>query len=197
VALTGGIATGKSYCLSRFAAAGLPTESADRLARESVGPGTEGLAEVVGRFGTGVLAPDGSFDRKAFAARMFADDVLRLDLEAIVHPRVYAAITSWFADLERASPPPPAAVVEIPLLFETDHAGDFDVVIVAACPVDEQIARMTSSRGLTAEEARRQLAAQWPIDHKRALADIVIDTSGSKAATDRQVDEIARGLTAA
>ena len=194
VALTGGIATGKSHCLAQFAAAGLPTIDSDKLARDSVAPGSDGLAEVVRRFGADVLRPDGSLDRPALAARMFADDTMRRDLEAIVHPRVYDAITRWFAGLEQADLPAPAAVVEIPLLFETDHAGDFEVVVVAACPAEQQLERMTSSRGMTADEARQRLAAQWPIDRKRALADIVIDTSGTKQDTDRQVREIVKRL---
>src|SRR5215203_4823056 len=96
-ALTGGIATGKSYCLSRFAALGVPTIDADQLARDAVGPGTRGLGAVVQRFGVGVLRADGTLDRTGLGALVFADSAARADLEAIIHPEVYRQINHWLA----------------------------------------------------------------------------------------------------
>ena len=129
-ALTGGIATGKSYCLARFAALGAAVVDADRLAREAVAPGTEGLARVVERFGAGFLQPDGSLDRPALGRLVFSDRTARADLEAIIHPEVYRRIGEWFANLPRGTR---VAIADIPLLFETGHQHDFEVVIVCAC----------------------------------------------------------------
>ena len=92
VALTGGIATGKSYCLERFAARGVPTIDADLLAREAVAPGTPGLSAIAARFGTGLLAPDGTLDRPALGRIVFGDMKARAALEAIIHPEVYRRI---------------------------------------------------------------------------------------------------------
>ena len=189
VALTGGIATGKSHCLARFAARGIPTIDADRLARDALAAGTTGLDAVVRRFGPGVLAPDGSLDRAALANVVFNDSAARQDLEAIVHPFVYAAITGWFAGLGDV----PFAVADIPLLFETGREQDFDHVIVTWCPPEVQMARL-AARGLPAVEAGHRIASQMAVDDKARRADTVIDTSGAFAETDRQVDRIAEQL---
>ena len=186
VALTGGIATGKSYCLAAFARLGAPVIDADALARAAVGPGTPGLALVVRRFGTGVLAADGRVSRDVLARLIFEDADARRDLEAIVHPEVYAGIRRWFDQLSGV----PAGVAEIPLLYETDHAGDFDRVVVAACSRDEQKRRAMARDGLSEAEAERRLDAQLPIDVKRERADEVVDTGGTLAETERQVREI-------
>src|SRR3954470_9676791 len=111
IALTGGIATGKSYCLARFPGHGVPTIDADILARDAVAPGSGGLRAVVERFGAGVLLPDGSLDRPALGRVVFGDARARAGLEAIIHPEVYRRIRAWFAAL------PPAtrlAVADIP-----------------------------------------------------------------------------------
>jgi dephospho-CoA kinase len=190
-ALTGGIATGKSYCLERFEALGVPGVDADRLARLAVAPGSPGLAAVVERFGDSVLRPDGALDRAALAAIVFADRVARADLEAIVHPDVYRRIREWFGRL------PPATVVaiaDIPLLFETGHEHEFDKVIVAACSPEEQLRRLVVRNGLDEAEARNRLAAQWPIGEKVRRADHVIWTGGSFSETDAAVRRVYEAL---
>lgn len=187
IALTGGIATGKLYCLAAFARFGAPVIDADALARGAVAPGTEGLSLVVRRFGTGVLGPDGQLNRDALARLIFKDADARRDLEAIVHPEVYAGIRRWFEGLAGGAP---AGVAEIPLLYETDHAGDFDRVVVAACSRDEQKRRAMARDGLSESEVERRLAAQMPIEVKRARADAVVDTGGTRAETERQVRAI-------
>lgn len=193
-ALTGGIATGKSYCLSEFAAAGVPTVDADQLARDVVAPGTPGHAAVSQRFGQAVLAPDGALDRPALARLVFSDDHARRDLEAIVHPAVYRAIDRWFAELgDRGEP---LGLADIPLLYETGREVDFDIVIVAACPPAMQIERVMARNGLSAEEARQRLAAQMPIDEKADRADYVIDTSGGFDETAAQVRSVLQSLRA-
>jgi dephospho-CoA kinase len=183
-ALTGGIATGKSHCLARFAALGAATVDADRLAREAVAPGTDGLARVVERFGANYLLPDGSLDRAALGRLVFADRTARADLEAIIHPEVYRRIGEWFANLPAGTR---VAIADIPLLFETGHQHDFDVVIVCACSPAEQLRRLTTRDALSEAAARARLDAQWPINEKVARAHIVIRTDGGFAETDREV----------
>lgn len=194
VCLTGGIATGKTYCLRRFAGHGAPVVDADRLARDAVAPGSETLDAIVARFGRAIVAPDGALDRGRLAALVFADAGARRDLEAIVHPVVYRAIAEWFAGLEAEGRR--LGIADIPLLFETGHAEDFDRVVVAACPPDTQVRRLIERNGLAEAEARRRLAAQWPIAEKRRAADFVIDTGGTPAETDARVDTIWAALQA-
>lgn len=193
VALTGGIATGKTYVATRLREAGVPVIEADVLAREAVAPGTAGLAAVRLRFGDAVLMPDGAVDRKRLAAVVFADERARRDLEAIVHPVVRAGIDAFFAGLPSDTP---FAVADIPLLYEAGRERDFDLVVVAACPRDLQIERVMARDGLTRAEAEQRLAAQWPIETKAARADRVIWTGTSTAETDRQVRELVRALRA-
>jgi dephospho-CoA kinase len=183
-ALTGGIATGKSYCASRFKALGVPVIEADHLARDAVAPGSPGLAAVVARFGPSVLRPDGSLNRSTLGRIVFADRVARADLEAIIHPEVYQRVREWFANLSAGTR---LAIADIPLLFETGHQHDFDHVIVAACAPELQVQRVMERDGLSEPEARARVAAQWPIDDKVARADYVIRTDGSFAETDERV----------
>lgn len=190
-ALTGGIATGKSYCLERFAAYGVPTIDADVLAREAVAPGTPGLAAITRRFGHAVLAVDGTLNRPALGRLVFGDSRARAALEAILHPEVYRRIREWLANL------PPAtrlAIADIPLLFETGHNHDFDEVIVAACDPEEQIRRVMARDRLSDAEARGRLAAQWPIEEKVKRASRVLWTDRGFAETDRQVAETYESL---
>jgi dephospho-CoA kinase len=186
VALTGGIATGKSYCLERFAAKGIPTIDADILARMVVAPGTPGLAAIADRFGTAVLTVDGALDRPALGRIVFGDHKARAALEAIVHPEVYRHIREWFANLPAATR---IAIADIPLVFETGHNHDFDEVVVAACEPEEQVRRVTARDYLTDAEARARVAVQWPIEEKVKRANHVIWTDRGFAETDRQVSE--------
>ncbi|HYN06591.1 MAG TPA: dephospho-CoA kinase [Vicinamibacterales bacterium] len=197
VALTGGIATGKSYCLDRFARLGAKTIDADALARDAVAVGSPGLVAVVQRFGRGVLHPRGDLDRTALGRLVFDNPAARRDLEAIVHPVVYGAISNWLETLRAEAPedgPKIVAIADIPLLFETGRHQAFDVIVVAACPPDRQLERLTA-RGLTREDAERRIAAQLHIDKKIQRADYVIDTSGSFPETDAQVDRVWAALS--
>lgn len=190
-ALTGGIATGKSYCLAQFAARGVPVIDADRLARLAVAPGSPGLAAIIERFGASLLREDGSLDRAALASIVFGDRSARADLEAIVHPEVYRRIREWFGKLP---PSTPLAIADIPLLFETGHEHDFDKVIVVACSPAEQLRRLTSRDGLSEDDARARLAAQWPISEKVKRADYVIGTDGTFAETDAALQQVCDAL---
>lgn len=194
VALTGGIATGKSYVASRLRDAGVPVVDADVLARDAVRPGSAGLAAVVERFGSNVLAPDGALDRARLSDLVFRDPIARRDLEAIVHPYVRREIEAFF---RRLPPDVPFAVADIPLLYETGRQPQFDAVVVVACSTATQLERVMTRDRMAREEAERRIAAQLPIDAKVALADHVIRTDGTHEETDAQVrlliDELQKG----
>ena len=193
VALTGGIATGKSYCLSRFASLGAAVIDADRLARDAVASGSRALDAIVARFGSSMLRADGTLDRSALARVVFSDRAARADLEAIVHPEVYRRIGEWLATLPSGTR---IAIADIPLLFETGHTHDFDRVVVVACEPGEQLRRLMSRDGLTEQDARARLDAQWPIAEKEARADYVIRTDGSVSDTDAEVHTVYEALLA-
>jgi dephospho-CoA kinase len=181
IALTGGIATGKSHVLERFRL------DADVLAHGVTGAGTEATAAIVRRFGADVLASDGSIDRARLGPVVFGDPAARRDLEAIVHPAVYRAIAAGLRAFELTGSR--LAVVDVPLLFETGHEGDFDRVILTACSESTQVERLVA-RGLSPEEARQRIAAQWPTPEKASRAHYIIDTDRDVAETDRQVDDV-------
>lgn len=193
VALTGGIATGKSYVRQRLQEADLPTIDADVLAREALAPGSPGHRAVVALFGRSVLSDAGAIDRARLGARVFADAAARAQLEDIVHPLVYQRIEAWFGQLARNGYRGPA-VADIPLLFETGREGDFDIVVVATCPPEVQLDRLRARDGLDAAAATQRLAAQWPTAAKVRGADIVIRTDGSFAETDAQVRQLVEQL---
>jgi dephospho-CoA kinase len=193
VALTGGIATGKSHVRRRFEALGVQTVDADTLVHQALGSGTAATMAIAQRFGPTVIASDGSVDRSKLGAVVFADDQARHDLEALIHPAVYAAISRWFETRELAGDP--VALADIPLLFETGRQGDFDAVIVAACDPDEQLRRVIARDGLSTEAARQRIEAQIPIDDKLRRADHVIWTTGTLEETERQVDHVYHQLT--
>lgn len=193
VALTGGIATGKSYCLGRFARRGVPVIDADVLAHTVVRRGEPAWVAVTERFGEQILRTDGEIDRVKLGAIVFGDDAARRDLEAIIHPAVYGAVKAWYESLADSSRAP-FSIADIPLLYETGHEADFDAVIATWCPVDMQIARIRQRDGLSEEQARARLAAQIPADEKARRADYVIKTDGPFVETDRQVSEIYQAL---
>jgi dephospho-CoA kinase len=192
VALTGGIATGKSYVLDRLRRRGVPCLDADALVHGIEAAGTESTREIAARFGPDVIAADGSVDRRKLGSIVFADESARRDLEAIVHPAVYRAIAAGLRAFELTEKPA-LAVVDVPLLFESGHALNFDKVIATVCPIEMQMARLLE-RGVSELEARQRLAAQLPSAEKAARADFVVRTDGSFADTDRQVDEVLRVL---
>ncbi len=192
-ALTGGIATGKSYCLSRFASLGAAVIDADRLARDAVASGSRALDAIVARFGPSMLRADGTLDRTALARIVFSDRAARADLEAIVHPEVYRRIGEWLATLPSGTR---IAIADIPLLFETGHTHDFDRVVVVACDPREQLRRVMSRDGLSEQDARARLESQWPIAEKESRADYVIRTDGSASDTDTQVRTVYEHLLA-
>jgi len=191
IGLTGGIATGKSYVANRFRERGLPVLDADDLAHGVTASGTEATAAIAERFGRDILAPDGSVDRAKLGPIVFADAGARRDLEAIVHPAVYRAVSAGLRGFELLDHP--IAVVDVPLLYETGHERDYDRVIVTACLPVQQIERLMK-RGLTESEAKQRIAAQLPTDEKASRADFVIRTDGPYEETDRQIAQILDAL---
>ena len=191
VALTGGIATGKSYVLDLFRRRGISCLDADALARGVTTAGTEATHAIAARFGPAVIAADGSVDRQRLGSIVFADDAARRELETIVHPPVYRAIAAGLRafDLMGES----IAVVDVPLLYETGHEGDFDRVVVTVAPMDAQVGRL-AARGIGESDARLRIAAQMPAADKAARADFVIRTDGTFENTERQVEDILRKL---
>jgi dephospho-CoA kinase len=186
--LTGGIASGKSTVAARLRARGVPVVDADEVAREVVAPGTEGLSAVVDAFGPGVLAPDGALDRKALAAIVFADETGRRRLNAITHPRI--SVRTMERSAEIAARGEPLACYEAALLVENGAADAFRPLVVVACPEEVQIARVEARDHATRAEAVARIRAQKPLAEKVAVADFVIETSGTLEDTMRRTDEV-------
>jgi dephospho-CoA kinase len=188
VGLTGGIGAGKSAVADRLAAHGALVIDADLLARESVAPGTDGLAEVVATFGDQVQAADGSLDRPALARRVFGDDVARRRLEGIIHPRVRERT----AQLVAAAPSDAVIVNDVPLLVEAGLAGAYEIVIVVLADEEVRLARLTRDRGMSRDEALARIRAQASDEQRRAVADVVIVNNGTLDELHRRVDEVWR-----
>jgi dephospho-CoA kinase len=189
VALTGGIATGKSYVLARLKDRGVSTIDADDIVHDALGPGTSTTAAIASELGSVFLRPDGSIHRALLAVKVFGDPEVRHKLEAIIHPVVWEAIRRWFHDLDQ-----PLGVASIPLLYETRREGDFDFVAVTLCPPEVQLQRIVERDRISEEEALQRIAAQMPAEEKANRADFVVLTGGTKLATDHQVDELLSAL---
>jgi dephospho-CoA kinase len=186
VGLTGGIGSGKSEVSRRLADQGAVVIDADQIAREVVAPGTGGLAEIEAAFGPEVLARDGGLDRARLADLVFADPQLLAQLNAIVHPRVGARIRQ----LDQSAPPDAIVVHDVPLIAENNLAGSYDLVVVVDVPPRLQLERLVRHRGMTREQARARIGAQASRQKRLAVADIVVDNSGSLAELDRLSGEL-------
>lgn len=169
--LTGGIASGKSAVAKVFRDAGVPVVDADEVAREVVRPGTPGLQKLVEEFGPGVLAADGTLDRKALAAIVFDDDNKRALLNSILHPAIAAKSAEHFAELGATNP---LVCYDAALIVERGIADMFRPLVVVAAPVALQRERLIKRDGMSPAEADARLAAQAPVEAKIAAADIVI-----------------------
>jgi dephospho-CoA kinase len=183
IALTGGIAAGKSTVEQRFAALGIHVYDADQAAREVIEPGTDGLAQIVEAFGHEVIGPDGRLDRPMMRQRIFADREARHTLEAIVHPRVRL----WLQQRALADTGP-YCLLAVPLLAE--HIGHYrwvDRVLVVDVDEATQIRRLIARDGIDEALARRILASQATREQRLAVADDVIDNGGDAAALDARV----------
>ena len=192
--LTGGIASGKSTVAARLRALGVPLIDADELAREVLSPGSEGLRQVAQVFGGEVLDASGALDRKALGRRIFVNEAERRKLNAITHPRIAALSLQRANELARAGQP--LACYEAALIVENGGADAFRPLIVCACPEEMQAARLQSRERISQQEALSRIRAQKPTAEKVAVADYVIDTSGSLEENARQTDDVLRRICA-
>jgi dephospho-CoA kinase len=190
--LTGGIACGKSAVGAYFKEQGVPVIDADVLAREVVELGTDGLRAVVKEFGQGVLAKDGSLDRKALAAVVFGDDAKRKRLNAILHPRIGALSMKKVQALDEKGEE--LACYEAPLLVENNLAHIFRPLVVVVAPESVQIARIVARDGATEDEAYARIRAQIPNEEKARIADYVIDNAGTLIELRKKADEVLRAI---
>jgi dephospho-CoA kinase len=192
IALTGGIASGKSMVAAELAARGAIIIDADVLAREVVEPGTPALAAIIDRFGEQVVT-EGRLDRPRLAQLVFADPLARRDLERIVHP----AVRVRAAELERAAGPDAIVVHVIPLLVETGQQGDFDLVVTVDVDHETQIQRLMARNEFTRAEAESRVAAQASREDRKIAADVVVDNTGSVTQLREQIDALWAELSSA
>lgn len=189
VALTGGIASGKSTIARRLAEHGATVVDADQIVRDVQQPGMPVLAAIAAEFGSGMLQPDGSLDRAALGARVFGDAAAVARLNAIVHPAVRAESERRFRQALDADPRG-IVVYDVPLLVEARVDDPWDLIVVAHAPADVRRDRLVALRGMTESDAAARLASQVPDEARLAIADVVIDTTGPLAETERQVDDL-------
>lgn len=194
VGLTGNIASGKSEVARQFAERGATVIDADLLAREAVQPGQPALEAIAARFGPAVLAADGTLDRAALRARVFADPAELEALNAILHPDIGRRRDRLVAAARARGDA--VVVCDIPLLFERNLVDDFDLVVLVDAPRELRLDRLVRDRGLAEAEAMRMIAAQMPAELKRARADVIIDNDGSRATLARRVRDAWDALAA-
>lgn len=189
VGLTGGLASGKSFVGRALAELGCLLVKADELGHLVLEPDGEAFEAVVKEFGRGILEENGAIDRKRLAAEVFNRPDRLAALNAIVHPpviRLEEKIIEEFASRK----PDGIAVMEAAILIETGSYKRFDKLIVAVCTPEQQVQRASERDGLTGEEALARIARQMPLAEKLKYADYVVDTSGAKEDTLRQVKEV-------
>ena len=189
VGLTGGIGTGKSTALAEFERLGASTVSLDQIARAQAQPGREGWAAIKKAFGPGVLDAKGGVDRRKLGDLVFRRPALRRRLERATHPPIVREMRRLVASLDGV------VVVDVPLLFEGGFQKDFDATVLVACRPAEQVRRVVKRDKLSAADARRRVAAQWPLARKRALADLTLDNDAGPAALKARVRSLHAGLS--
>lgn len=192
VGLTGGIACGKSTVAGFFAELGIPIVDADRIARDVVAPGSEGLADVVTTFGSGVLLPDGSLDRKKLGELVFSDTAARATLNAITHPRIAAESAARLGELSETDVP--YVLYEAALLVENGIHRALPVLVVVTASPDTQLRRLMDREGIDETAAKSRIRAQLPLAEKVAVADHVIDNDGALDATRARTREVHQQL---
>lgn len=191
VGLTGGIGSGKSTVAAMFEKLGAYIIYADELAREAIAPGTSGFDQVVARFGPELINADGRIDRQLLAAHVFGQPENMADLEAIIHPRVSAALSA----LRQSIGPGKVVIYEIPLLVELDMADRFDKVVVVVAPAVDRIARL-KGRGLDDDDILARMSQQATDQERRAIADYVIENAGNLQFLEIQVEQVWKQLSA-
>lgn len=188
VGLTGSIAVGKSFVASVFTELGCHVLDADQTAREVVMPGTPGLKALVEEFGHEILSEDGTLDRKALGAIVFADEEKRQRLNHILHPFIIARQDEILNDWEREDPRG-IGIVDAALMIESGGYKRFDKLIVVHCRPEVQLERLMLRDKLSQAEAERRINSQMPQEEKQKFADYLIDTSdGFDLARSRTVE---------
>lgn len=194
IALTGGIASGKSTIARRLAEHGAVVVDADAIVRDVQSPGSPVLAEIAAAFGDSLIV-DGALDRAALAGIVFEDPAALARLNAIVHPAVRAESQRRFDDALRARPDA-VVVYDVPLLVEARVDDPWDLVVVAHAPAEIREQRLRELRGLSPQQASARIAAQVSDERRLEIADVVIDTAGSLDETTAQVDALYERLSA-
>lgn len=189
VGLTGGYATGKSFVAAELEKHGCHLIYADNIGHEVLYPSGEAYAPTVALFGTGILSPDQSINRKKLAALVFNDPELLKQLTALIHPAVFRAEEALMKTVEETDPNG-IVVVEAAILIETGRYRDYDRLIVTTCSLETQIARGMKRDGLSREQVMQRIARQMSMEEKRAFADYVVDTDGRKEDTSDQVKDV-------
>ena len=192
VALTGGIASGKTAVSDAFGALGIPIVDADILSREAVAPGSSGLQKIRIRFGNDVITENGALDRQQLRNIVFNDNTSRKDLEAIVHPEV-RKLTQAALEKHREEKAPYCIVV-IPLLVETNQQDNYDHIVVVDVSAETQIQRVTERDGSSREQAKKILASQTSRDQRLAVANDVISNTGSLDDLQAEVEKLHQRL---
>ncbi|MGO4547139.1 dephospho-CoA kinase [Paenibacillus sp. 2TAB23] len=187
IGLTGGIASGKSTIANMLVERGALLVDADQVAREVVLPGQPALEAIASTFGQAVIESDGSLNRKELGAIVFQDKSMLTKLEAITHPAIRASMQATIHTYAEQFPNR-LIVADVPLLYETKQEELYDGIMVVYVPAELQKVRLMARNQVTEEEAVRRIALQMDIERKRALADFVIDNSGSLKETKRQLD---------
>lgn len=190
LALTGGIGSGKSTVAELFAAHGATIIDADAISRSLMEPGQQVLADVVATFGEHLLDESGRLNRQALADIVFNDDDARNRLNALVHPAVREESKLQLKAAMEADPDNAVIIQDIPLLVETGQAEKFDGVIVVYTQMDTRLQRLVDARGMNTDDARARIAAQATDEQRNAIADWIIDNSGSLENTAAQVAEV-------
>jgi dephospho-CoA kinase len=188
VGLTGGLASGKSTVAAMLEARGAAVLDADAVVRELYRPGAEGAETVRELFGPALLAADGAVDREALGRVVLGDDAALERLNGAIHPLVRRRVERWIDGLASSPATPPVAVVEAALLVETGGYRSYDLLVVVRCDPSEQVERAVA-RGMDRDRALALLAVQASVSSACALADVVVDNSGSRDDLRRAVDE--------
>ncbi|MBF0291361.1 MAG: dephospho-CoA kinase [Nitrospinae bacterium] len=189
IGLTGGYASGKSLVSGFFAELGAVVLDADKLAVEVVEPGTEGLLSVAERFGHDVLKEDGSLDRKKLGAIVFNNPARLVELEEMIHPLIRALLFRR-ADKALERDPKTVVIADVALLFEKGLYSQMEKTIAVTCDPEQQVERAMRRDCVTEAEAKKRASLQWTMDKKAAMADYVVDNSGSPKKTKDRVGEI-------
>ncbi len=193
IALTGGIASGKSTIARRLASHGATIVDADQVVRDVQRPGSPVLAAIADEFGEGMLRPDGSLDRAGLGARVFGDPEAVARLNAIVHPAVRIESQRQF-EAALAADPDAVVVYDVPLLAEARLGEPWDLIVVAHAPAEVRLRRLVELRGMSEDDAAARIRSQVSDEERLSIADVVLETAGPLEETLRETDRLWENL---